>query len=97
MPKPTRSDSLLGEFISEHIVIVLTALDTQVQTPDGDSAVVPMVAEGILFDYDNQFLLLGNDTKTSFSLVPIDRIGKIEMVDPLAPMDPNTPPIEEMN
>jgi hypothetical protein len=80
--KKTTSDSsgLLKEFLGEAVIVVMTGMDAEVVHEDG-SAIMPTAVEGILWDYDKNFIMLGDEYKTTFSLLSLKHIGKIDMSD----------------
>jgi hypothetical protein len=93
------SGSLLDEFLTEYCVFYCTEPITTIQTSEGELAEVPLVVEGVLWDYDPDFLLVGDEAKLSFSILSRKYIAKIDIIDKRseAMMDPNRPAKDSMN
>lgn len=91
--------NLLDNFISEVVTIYLSEGSTSVQTQDGDVAEIPLVVEGVLWDYDYDFLLVGDEQKVTFSLVNREFVIKVDLLDRKmeAMLDPSKPDTESMN
>lgn len=94
-----KSLGLVDQFIGDHVLLYLSGLDSTMTTETGDQSIVPMVLEGILWDHDGEYLLLGDDAKTTFSLVSKSSIVKIDIQNDIIDVmsDPNKPNKKEMN
>jgi len=97
-PRSTNTN-LLNQFLTEFVVIYLIEAKTPTQTEGGEYIEVPMIVEGVVWDYDEDWLLLGDDRKVQFTLINRDLIAKMDIVDREAELlnDPNKPEIENMN
>ncbi len=73
------------------VTVFVTGFDTDVQTEDG-VATVPMVLQGILVDYDEQFLLLGDNENGQFSMVNFNNVCKIDTVNENEDEEPSNKP-----
>lgn len=75
-----RSSNVLDNFLGE---MVLVFLDEHLITEDfeGHPMDSPIIAEGILYNYDNDWILLGNEEKTVFSSISKTKIIKIDSLD----------------
>lgn len=84
---------LIDAFVNRHIIVVLIGMDTLAQDENGNVGEMPMVCEGVLVDYDDDFILLGNERGSVFSLLNISSIGKIDFIDEgeLEMMNPDKP------
>jgi hypothetical protein len=88
---------MLKEFLNEYVTIFMTGLNTQAQSAEGDLLDVPMVAEGLLVDYDINYLMISDAGGTIYSLINHDCIGKIDIGEPVMEFDPSMPKKKEMN
>lgn len=79
---PDMAESLLTGFLGEYVLMYLSGgMNTSITTEDGQTATVPLALEGIVYDFDERFVLLGDETKTQFSLVSLATIAKIDTYD----------------
>lgn len=97
LPKPIRT-SLIEEFLGDNVLVSVKDMDVNISTEEGEG-VAPMMLQGILVDYDSRFILLSDNTETSFSLINIDSVVKIDTIDQDMEqlLDPNKPKQSEMN
>ena len=71
--------SLLDAFLGEFVIMFLQNVDTTVDTEEG-TATIPLALEGIVYDYDERFVLIGTEDKSAYSLVNLNCICKIDTV-----------------
>ncbi len=73
-------------------------MDAEIHTEEGPG-VAPMVLEGIMYDFDERFILIGDESKTAFSLLSLNNVAKIDTVDEKMSqlLDPDKPKASEMN
>jgi hypothetical protein len=97
--RSSRVNTLLDDFLSEYCVIYLVDAITTIQTESGEVADIPLIVEGTVWDYDPDFILLGDDSKTTLSLVARKYVAKIDMIDKslVVSDDPSKPPKGQMN
>lgn len=90
---------LIDSFIGDHVLVYLNGLDSTITLESGEQGIVPTVLEGILWDHDDEFLLLGDDSKTTFSLVSKSSVVKIDIQNDIIDVmsDPSKPKKKEMN
>ena len=102
MPKNSTSskkmNTIFERFLDRVVVVVLT-INHATQDEHGNIIDMPMICEGILCDFDEQYILICNETATSFSAINHNQIAKIDQIDEaeLLLLDPNRPEIDEMN
>lgn len=87
-----KQTSLLDHFLGEEIVLFVKDMDSEVQTEEGQ-ALIPLVCEGFFKDYDESFIMLTDEYETSFCLVAINSIVKIDnkanlVMNPIDKVDP---------
>jgi hypothetical protein len=89
---------MLDRFLGKNIVIVLS-ISHPAQDEDGNVGDMPMVCEGIMYEHDENYILIGNEQQTAFSLLNHDSIVKIDLIDEadLVMLDPDRPDIDSMN
>lgn len=89
---------LLQEFLSE-LVAVTTTINNAVMTETGDMAEIPVVLEGTLLDFDEDYLLIGGHPGESPKLISRSHVLAVEVVDQFEEVmrDPNKPPAGDMN
>lgn len=100
MPRgQSANTNLLTQFLTEFMVIYLSDAKTTIQSESGELAEIPLIVEGVLWDFDSEYLLIGDDRKVQFSLINRDLIAKIDIVDRTADVmnDPSRPSTEDMN
>jgi hypothetical protein len=73
------SNKLLNQFLGDIILVFVSGFDQEMNTEEGPIT-VPMVCQGLLVDYDSNFILLGDEENGGFSLININNIGKIDTV-----------------
>ena len=74
---------LLKDYVSENVVIA-TNLKQTLQTETGEMAEIPVIIEGILVDFDDTWVLLGNvNNVDDTELININLIGSIKPIDPM--------------
>lgn len=72
---------LLTDFLTFNVVIA-TDMRQSVQMANGDIAEIPLVVEGVLLDFDKDFILLGaNSDPDDVELLNRDMIVSIKPVD----------------
>lgn len=76
MGKPS---NLLTQLLTETVIVYLANLVTTVSMEDGSMVEHPMIVDGILMDFDSDFILL--DINGSVSVINIDSIAKIDLLD----------------
>jgi len=69
---------ILEQFVGEKVVVFVSGIMTASQNEEGHVEEIPMMLSGILFDMDDRYVLLGNEEKTSFSLLNHDAIMRID-------------------
>lgn len=92
--------NMLDKFLEKIVIVVMSGIKTYSQDEEGNVGELPMVCEGILASYDDDFILITNEHQTMFSLINISNIAKIDLIDEgeLLMMDPSKPSnIEDMN
>lgn len=95
----TFKSALLDQFLNERVYIT-TDLHSAVQMPEGEMVEAPLIIEGIILDYDSEFLLLGQMGRDSLEVIRRDRVIGIKQIsdtqevfdDPERPENP-----EDMN
>jgi len=73
--------SLLTQFLTEHINITLDS-KTTIQMETGEVVDVQMLVDGILVDFDDEFLMLGQEGKDGVELIKRDLVLGVRIVDP---------------
>lgn len=91
----SKKQSLLENFIGEHVLIILSGLEHTIQEENGIMQ-GPLLAQGMILDVDDDFVLLGGDGE-NMSLVSIGHIGKIDTTDGNIEDIVNKPPKVDMN
>ncbi len=89
-------ESLLSSFLGDMVTVFLSNFDSEAQSEEGPIT-IPMVLQGILVDFDDNFILLGDNNDGQFSLVALSHIGKIDTVNENAEEFSDKPPKEGMN
>jgi hypothetical protein len=94
----TKREPLLNEFLGEE-VIIMTDMITAVETPSGELAEIPLVIEGILTDYDEEFVLISATGTTIPELIRKTKIVNLRISDNIQQVmdDPGRPPKDGMN
>lgn len=94
----THKSALLDEFLKEQ-VYVTTDLLSVVHLPDGELVQAPLVIEGIILDYDADFLLLGHIGKDTIELIKRANVVGVKQTSQAQEIldDPSTPRIGDMN
>ena len=90
--------SLLVQFLNEHVNITLDS-KTAIQMESGEVVEVQMVTEGIILDYDDDFVLLGQLGKDGVELISRQLVLGVKIVDLNEALtnDPDRPDRENMN
>lgn len=98
MVKKKKSLDLLTGFLTDKLHVT-TKLKSTVQLNDGEFAEVPLILEGFLLDFDEDFIMMGQTETDGLELVARDSIAFIKQVVPEEQVmnDPNRPPREEMS
>ena len=76
----TSKGSLLDNFLGEYVVMYLVGLNTEAHS-DTESVNIPLVVEGIFYDYDSKWILLGNSEQDAFTMINQENVGKIDFGD----------------
>lgn len=84
--------SIIETFVGKIIIVVLKGVSLS-----DEHGETPMVCEGVLFDFDDKFILIGNEHKTAFSLLSYDSIVKIDLIDESEMAMMEKPDPSEMN
>jgi hypothetical protein len=89
-----REINLLDKFVDRNIVVVVKGVEIA-----DEQGSLPMVCEGILLDFDDRYIMIGDSSKTIFSLISHHSIVKIDIIDEasMLMMDPTRPEPESMN
>jgi hypothetical protein len=89
---------LLDDFLGEEVVIT-TTLMAAVQTENGDMAEVPHGIEGVLVDFDDEFILVGSNFQATPQIVNRYYVLSVSLVDQTSEVmfDPSKPKITDMN
>lgn len=92
------STDLLQDFLGDE-VSVLTDMKSAVETPDGNVAEIPLIIEGIILDYDEEYLLIGSTESSTPELIHRDHIVNIKIIDHVLEelRDPSRPDKKDMN
>ena len=72
---------MFDRFLSEHILVYITGVDSSISTEDGQVADVPMLVEGILYDHDYDCILIGSEDKSQLSIINKEYIVRIDLID----------------
>lgn len=86
--------NLLRHLLNEHVA-VLTTSKTLLATESGEYVEAPYTVEGLLIDYDEDYLLIGEPPE----IVNREQIVSIKLIDPIASAmdDGDRPKPSEMN
>ena len=99
VPKATRTrTSLLEEFLGDNVLVSIKDMDVNVSTEEGEG-IAPMMLQGVFVDFDDTFILLSDEGKTTYSLVNINSIAKIDIINAVMEemLNPDRPKVGEMN
>lgn len=90
--------SLLVQFLNEHVNITLDS-KTAIQMESGEVVEVQMVVDGVLLDFDDEFILLGQEGKDGVELISRQLVLGMKVVDLSEALvnDPDRPDRENMN
>lgn len=89
--------SLLVQFLNEHVNITLDS-KTAIQMESGEVVEVQMVVDGVLLDFDDEFILLGQEGKDGVELISRQLVLGMKVVDLIETMmDPSKPSRDDMN
>jgi hypothetical protein len=90
--------SLLVQFLNEHVNITLDS-KTAIQMESGEVVEVSMIADGVMLDFDDDFVLLGQEGKDSVELISRQLVLGVKTVDvsDITMNDPDRPDRENMN
>lgn len=83
---------IIETFIGKIIIVVLKGVSLT-----DEHGETPMVCEGVLFDFDDKFILIGNEQRTAFSLLNYNSIVKIDLIDESEMAMMEKPDPSEMN
>jgi hypothetical protein len=75
----TKKSALLDQFYNEKVLIT-TDISNTIQLPEGELAEVPLMLEGMLLDYDADFLLIGAEGRDAIELIRRDNVISIKQV-----------------
>lgn len=91
---------LLLDFLGEAVSVVTDATSDMLhETSEGlEPLSITYVAEGVLLDYDDDFLLLGDERNiTPPELVNRNRVVSVKLTDKLESVLKDRPPIDELS
>lgn len=88
---------LLSDFVTE-AVQVTTDISTVAYNEAGEMIEVPLAVEGILVDFDDEFILMGSEGDELPELINRNHVVAVRLIDRISVMmsDPNKPPVGEM-
>lgn len=90
--------ALLTAFIKDKLHIT-TSLMSAIELPNGEVVEAPWALEGILLDFDEMFLLLGQQDSDALELIALDKIVAMKQVSDADEVmrDPQKPHTGDMN
>jgi hypothetical protein len=94
----TSKSQLLDQLLNERVYIT-TDLTSAIQMPEGELVEAPLIVEGVILDYDCEFLLVGQLGRDSLELIRRDRVVGVKQISEDQEIfdDPNRPDRGEMN
>jgi hypothetical protein len=75
----TNKSALLDQFLNEKVLITLN-VHTAMQVSEAETVEGPMMVQGIFLDYDNSFLLVGQEGRDAIEIIKRDSILGIRIV-----------------
>jgi hypothetical protein len=91
--------SLLDEFLTEYCIFYLIEAQSSIQSESGEVIDVPYTVDGILWDYDDDWMIISDDQQVNFSLLRKKSVAKIDIISEKtkAMSDPSKPSPQDMN
>lgn len=94
----TNKSVLLDQFLNEKVLITLDA-HTVLQVSENETVEGPMMVQGVFLDYDQSFLLLGQEGRDAIEIIKRESVLGIRQINEgeeiLAAMEP--PSEDEIN